>query len=128
VESIKLSLSVKSCLQAGNRRFHQQAPESMPTYVYEIIGAGGEAGKRFEWIQSMRDAPLTRHPETGEPVRRVLQAPNLASRYSERQTKARLDNRQVEKAGFTKYEKDKLTGRYHRVAGRQGPSTIERPQ
>ncbi|NBD37571.1 MAG: FmdB family transcriptional regulator [Verrucomicrobia bacterium] len=100
----------------------------MPTYVYEIIGAGGEAGKRFEWIQSMRDAPLTRHPETGEPVRRVLQAPNLASRYSERQTKARLDNRQVEKAGFTKYEKDKLTGRYHRVAGRQGPSTIERPQ
>lgn len=100
----------------------------MPTYVYEIIRGDGEAGDRFEWMQSMRDAPLTEHPQTGEPVRRVLQAPNLASRYSERQTKARLDNRQVEKAGFTKYEKDKLTGRYHRVAGKQGPSTIERPQ
>jgi predicted nucleic acid-binding Zn ribbon protein len=28
--------------------------------------------RRFEFKQSMNDAPLTRHPDTGEPVRRVV--------------------------------------------------------
>jgi predicted nucleic acid-binding Zn ribbon protein len=45
----------------------------MTTYVYETIPPhdGGQP-KRFEVRQSMHDAPLTRHPETGEPVRRVI--------------------------------------------------------
>ena len=45
----------------------------MPTYVYETIPAtpGGET-RRCEIRQSMKDAPLTKHPETGEPVRRVI--------------------------------------------------------
>jgi len=45
----------------------------MATYVYETIPAkpGGKA-RTFEIRQSMKDAPLTRHPETGEPVRRVI--------------------------------------------------------
>ncbi|MFZ5496702.1 MAG: FmdB family zinc ribbon protein [Verrucomicrobiota bacterium] len=45
----------------------------MPTYVYETIPQrDGEASRRFEVVQSMKDAPLTRHPDTGEPVRRVI--------------------------------------------------------
>lgn len=45
----------------------------MTTYVYETIPQrDGEEPKRFEVRQSMNDAPLTRHPETGEPVRRVI--------------------------------------------------------
>lgn len=45
----------------------------MATYVYETIpSVEGEAPKRFEVKQSMKDAPLTRHPDTGEPVRRVI--------------------------------------------------------
>ena len=45
----------------------------MATYVYETIPReGGAAPRRFEVVQSMKDAPLTRHPETGEPVRRVI--------------------------------------------------------
>jgi len=100
----------------------------MPIYVYEFLRKDGSPGKRFEWMQSMKEPPLKVHPETGDPIRRVLQAPHLGSRYSERQTRSKLDNASVEKAGFTKYEKDKLTGRYHRVAGQQGPSTLERPQ
>lgn len=45
----------------------------MATYVYETIPAD-PAGprRRFEVQQSMKDAPLTRDPETGEPVRRVI--------------------------------------------------------
>lgn len=41
----------------------------MPTYVYETIG---KKKRSFELKQSMNDAPLTEHPETGEPVKRVI--------------------------------------------------------
>ena len=46
---------------------------AMATYVYETIPAkaGGEV-RRYEIHQSMKDAALTKHPETGEPIRRVL--------------------------------------------------------
>jgi predicted nucleic acid-binding Zn ribbon protein len=44
----------------------------MPTYVYETIPQiEGEQPKRFEIRQSMKDAPLTQHPDSGNPVRRV---------------------------------------------------------
>jgi hypothetical protein len=45
----------------------------MATYVYETIPQReGEEPRRFEVVQSMNDAPLTRDPETGAPVRRVI--------------------------------------------------------
>jgi predicted nucleic acid-binding Zn ribbon protein len=100
---------------------------SMPIYVYEIINEDGTPGDRFEIHQSMKDDALRQHPETGQPVRRVLLPPNLASKYTPGQTKNKLDNRNVEKAGFTKYEKDKLTGKYHRVAGSGGPTEFSKP-
>ncbi len=45
----------------------------MATYVYETIPRqDGETPRRFEVIQGMKDASLIRHPDTGEPVRRVI--------------------------------------------------------
>jgi predicted nucleic acid-binding Zn ribbon protein len=45
----------------------------MATYIYETIPQEpGETPVRFEIQQSMRDDALTRHPETGAPVRRVV--------------------------------------------------------
>lgn len=45
----------------------------MTTYVYETIPQNkGDEVKFFEIRQSMSDAPLTKHPETGEPIRRVI--------------------------------------------------------
>jgi predicted nucleic acid-binding Zn ribbon protein len=45
----------------------------MPTYVYETIPQKpGEAVVQFEIKQSMRDNALTKHPETGGPVRRII--------------------------------------------------------
>jgi predicted nucleic acid-binding Zn ribbon protein len=45
----------------------------MATYVYETIPQkSGAKAKRFEVQQSMKDEPLRKHPETGEPVRRVI--------------------------------------------------------
>ena len=43
----------------------------MPTYVYETVDAT-KPTRRFEIKQSMKDAPLAVHPETGEPVKRVI--------------------------------------------------------
>jgi hypothetical protein len=45
----------------------------MTTYVYETIPRiPGVAPRRFEVRQSMKDPPLARDPQTGEPVRRVI--------------------------------------------------------
>ncbi len=93
----------------------------MPIYVYEVVGTG----EQFEYVQSMRDAPLDRHPVTGEAVRRVIVAPNLGIKHTAGREKSLMDNRNVEKAGFTKYEKDKVTGKYNRVAGKQGPAVLD---
>jgi predicted nucleic acid-binding Zn ribbon protein len=99
----------------------------MPIYVYESIKPDDSGGDRFEIHQSMKEDPLTRHPESGEPVRRVFLPPNLATRHTPGKTKDRLDNKKLESAGFTKYEKDKVSGKYHRVTGNAGPEVINRP-
>lgn len=44
----------------------------MPTYVYEYIPADGGVPERFEVVQGMSEEPLAVHPQTGEPVRRVI--------------------------------------------------------
>jgi predicted nucleic acid-binding Zn ribbon protein len=45
----------------------------MATYLYETISnKPGENPESFEIQQSMKDAPLTHHPENGKPVRRVI--------------------------------------------------------
>jgi predicted nucleic acid-binding Zn ribbon protein len=45
----------------------------MPTYIYETVPKkAGAKPKRFEVKQSMKEKPLMKHPETGEPVRRVI--------------------------------------------------------
>ncbi len=43
----------------------------MPTYVYETTDHSRPV-RRFEVIQSFRDAPLTADPATGDLVRRII--------------------------------------------------------
>jgi predicted nucleic acid-binding Zn ribbon protein len=45
----------------------------MTTYVYETINPKpGEKPQYFEIKQGMNEPPLSRHPETGEAIRRVV--------------------------------------------------------
>jgi len=45
----------------------------MTTYVYETVPSKpGQKPRYFEIKQGMKDAPLTKHPETGDPIRRVV--------------------------------------------------------
>ncbi len=44
----------------------------MLTYVYETLPRAGKAARRYEIQQSIKDAPLKKHPKTGEPIRRCI--------------------------------------------------------
>ena len=50
----------------------------MPTYVYRNL----KTNQTFELKQSMSEAALTQHPETGEPVKRLISAPGIAFKGS----------------------------------------------
>ncbi len=96
----------------------------MPTYVYREIMEDGSAGDVFEVVQRMADTAIEVHPTTGRPVRRVLQPPGLPLKHGDSATKSSLDNRNLERLGFTKYEKAG-DGMYEKTAG-VGPSLIDR--
>ncbi len=96
----------------------------MPTYVYEILDKKGEpTGETFETVQSMKDDALTKQPETGKPCRRAIIAPNIAGNWSPLKDKGKLSNQNLERLGFTKYEK-KGKGYMERTAGKAGPRSI----
>ncbi len=44
----------------------------MPIYEYEILSKDGTPKGIFETTQKMSEPALTKHPVTGEPLRRIL--------------------------------------------------------
>lgn len=96
----------------------------MPIYEYEVILPDGEGGERFEVLQKMGDPPLTEHPDTGDPVRRVITAASIAGHFSEMKSAGRLSDKNLERQGFTKYVKTG-DGQYEKRVG-SGPRRISR--
>ncbi|QDT91363.1 Zinc ribbon domain protein [Gimesia algae] len=95
----------------------------MPTYVYEVVLPDGSAGERFEVIQRMSDPILTTHPETGEPVRKVITAAYFSGKWSDAAAKRTInDDKRLGELGFTKYVKSSK-GTYEKRAG-DGPDLI----
>lgn len=94
----------------------------MPTYVYQVINEDGSEGEVFEVFQKMSDQPLTRHPETGRPVRRVIQAANIPLKHTDKAEAKRISNENLDRLGFTKYERAG-GGFYEKKAGK-GPNVI----
>jgi len=94
----------------------------MPTYVYQVVTDDGSEGAVFEIVQRMTDPPLTTHPETGEPVQRIPQAPNLPATWSDAATRSRLSDRNLDRLGFTKYQ-NAGDGHFEKKAG-QGPDLL----
>ena len=89
----------------------------MPIYVYQEILEDGRDGELLEIEQPMSAKALEKHPVTGRPLRRVYLAPTVNTKYTPGHTKALLSEKNVAKAGFTKYVRDKQTGAYHKTAG-----------
>ncbi|MGB0263726.1 MAG: FmdB family zinc ribbon protein [Opitutales bacterium] len=101
----------------------------MPTYLYQEILPDGSEGECFEIIQRMSEPALQTHPKTGNPVKKVFVSPNLPTQYTEAATQSKLSAESIEKHGFTRYEKDQLTGRYHKTAGKdtRAPEIVDAP-
>ena len=95
----------------------------MPTYEYEVVLPDGSGGERFEVVQPMRDDALTEHPETGEPVRRVISAPNVGGKHSAASEKNQLSDKNLDRLGFTKYVRGDKG--YEKTAG-SGPERINK--
>ncbi|MBL9119247.1 MAG: FmdB family transcriptional regulator [Phycisphaerae bacterium] len=94
----------------------------MPTYVYAVVLPDGSDGRVFEVVQRMSDQPLTKDPESGEPVRRLITAPNLSLQWSESAGKKKLSDKNLERLGFTKYQ-NAGGGTFEKRAG-AGPNAI----
>lgn len=87
----------------------------MPTYLYQVILADDIEGPQFEFAQSIKDPPLTIHPVTGHKVKRIISPPNIIAKHTPGKERKILDNNYLKSKGFTKFQKDKLTGDYHCV-------------
>ena len=113
---------------SGNRRIFllssiEMRGRKMPTYVYEIINEDDSGGERFEVIQRMSEDDLKKHPELGQPVRRIIQATAINTKGS---GKRFLDPAYQASKGFTRYEKSG-DGTYEKVAG-EGPKNISKDE
>ncbi len=96
----------------------------MPTYEYEILDKAGEpTGERFEIVQPMKDDALKVQPGTKRPCRRAIVAPAVAGKWSPIKVKSTLSNSNLERMGFTKYER-KGNGYMERTAGTHGPREL----
>ncbi len=96
----------------------------MPLYVYEFVLPDGSGGEQFELLQKMSDAALTKHPDTGKPVRRVFGEPNAPRAWTDSQGAAKISDKNLASKGFTKYVKTG-NGSYEKTAG-DGPKKIQR--
>ncbi len=97
----------------------------MPVYVYEIINEDGQPGEQFEIRQSIHDKALQVHPDSGKPVRRVIQPAYVAGSHSQMAIGKNLkNNKKIEELGFTRYERQS-DGTYEKTAGK-GPNMIKK--
>jgi len=96
----------------------------MPLYRYQVV-TDDDSGEIFEVVQGMSDAPLTAHPESGEPVARIFTTPNAPKKWTGQNMKANLSDKNLDRMGFTKYVKSD-NGKYEKVIGK-GPSKISKP-
>lgn len=95
----------------------------MPLYEYAVVNPDGSHGRTFEVLQHLGESPLKSDPETGEPVERLISAASVPRPPADR-IKGDISNKNLERQGFTKYQKSK-TGTYEKVLG-DGPDLIRK--
>ncbi len=95
----------------------------MPVYTYQIVNKDGSEGETFDVIRKMSDPPLTEHPDTSEPVKRIFQPVHIAGMTSSLHSKTLTSDAKLAKNGFTKYVKNGK-GHYERTVGSAGPENI----
>lgn len=94
----------------------------MPIYVDETIVEDGTAEETIEVLQQLSEPSLTRHPETGLPVRRVITAAVIAGRWSDMKARSNLSDKNLNAKRFTKHVQME-DGKYEKRAV-EGPDMI----
>ena len=91
----------------------------MPIYEYRPVASQGCSHCRdgFEILQKLSDQILKKCPACGNPIQRIISAPNLA------RADHSLDKSNLEKHGFTQYTKAEK-GVYEKTAG-SGPEVLK---
>lgn len=95
----------------------------MPVYTYQLINEDGSDGETFDVVRGMKEEPLTHHPDTGQPCKRIFQPIHIAGMTSELHKKTLLSDSNLSKNGFTKYVKNGK-GHYERQVGSAGPKEL----
>lgn len=92
----------------------------MPVYEYAPVDASCDFCKdHFDWMQPMDSATLDVCPECGNPIEKVITAPNINSRVGDVLSPSNLAAK-----GFTQYKKDN-DGQYRKTAG-NGPELLKK--
>jgi putative FmdB family regulatory protein len=91
----------------------------MPFYEYTSNSEAGcpHCSEGFTVLQKLQDPPLSRCPQCGNDIRRLISPPNVVSGKAHM-----LKTSSIEKAGFTQYRKIGQ-GVYEKTAGK-GPGVI----
>jgi len=95
----------------------------MPIYTYEVLDDSGKVVEVYEAEQSLHDKPLQAHPVTGEKMRKIVTAASVSTKYSH--WKNKMDNKKLQQKGFTRYERDRLTGKYYKTNQGAGPKLLD---
>ena len=100
----------------------------VPVYSYRVVTPQG-IGEIFEVEQPIASPPLEKHPLTGEKVEPLYESPpNLVKKHSEKSEKRILSPENLQKNGFSRYERDSTSGNYNKTAGKDGPDEIPADQ
>jgi hypothetical protein len=78
----------------------------MPLRRFIVIKPDGSDGDLFEADLPLDAPDFVRHPVTGEPCRRVIEAPTLTVKYGEGAMKQAVSEGKLARAGFKKLEKN----------------------
>jgi len=95
----------------------------MPVFTYEVLDDDERVVEIYEAEQDFGAKPLDTHPITGERMRKVFTPLGVNTTYSDWGKK--LESGNLSKAGFTRYERDKSTGRYFKSNEGKGPLELD---
>lgn len=96
----------------------------MPIYKYKVLDSK-IVDEIIEIEQEIGAKELQIHPITGETIKKIITATSLTLSHSSTKEKATLEKGNLEKNGFTVFQKDNSNPlKYNRTAGNQGPEEI----
>jgi hypothetical protein len=96
----------------------------MPVYQYKVVDAK-RGDEIIEIDQEVGAKELRVHPITGETIKKIITPTSLILNHSSTSEKATLEKGNLEKNGFTVFQKDTSDPlKYNRTAGNQGPEEI----